>query len=269
MTTPLEIEPLHHQEEVMGTIVTFDLFIKTTASRAAIYPQLARAKASLHRADAVFSTWKPNSPMSQLRSGEITLSEVPRDIVDVLELCLRAKELTHGWFDPWALPGGVDPTGYVKGWSAQRALDLLRDLPVVGAIVNAAGDIACFGSPDGANPFRVGISDPFFKGQLVAVAELRDGAIATSGVAERGEHLFDPTLGMYRAGAQSATVTGPDLGLADALATAIAVCGQAGLELVDEIEDYEALVISSDQSRSSTPGFPFANPHGAAEQTSS
>jgi thiamine biosynthesis lipoprotein len=267
VTNSNEIEQLHHREEVMGTIVTFDLYVRTSASRAAIYPQLARAKASLQRADAVFSTWKPNSPMSQLRSGDVTLAEVPRDIVDVLEACLKAKELTHGWFDPWSLPGGVDPTGYVKGWSAQRALDLLRDLPIVGAIVNAAGDIACFGSPDGQHPFRVGITDPFSKGQLSAIAELDGGAIATSGVAERGEHLFDPHAGTYRAGAQSATVTGPDLGLADALATAIAVCGDAGLELLYEIDDYEGFVISPDRSRIATPSFPFANDDGPGAAT--
>ena len=35
VTNSNEIEQLHHREEVMGTIVTFDLYVRTSASRAA------------------------------------------------------------------------------------------------------------------------------------------------------------------------------------------------------------------------------------------
>ena len=28
--------------------------------------------------------------------------------------------MSGGWFDPWAMPGGVDPTGLVKGWAVDR-----------------------------------------------------------------------------------------------------------------------------------------------------
>lgn len=258
MTREQEVEQLHRAEEVMGTIVTFDLYVERDTPRAGIYPQLARAKASLHRADAVFSTWKPNSPMSQLRSGEMSLAEVPTDIVGVLEQCRVAKELTKGLFDPWALPGGVDPTGYVKGWAAQRALDLLRELPLVGAIVNAAGDVACLGGPAQGQLFRVGVADPLAKGRLVAIAEVA-GAIATSGTTERGEHLFDPRTQSFHAGAKSASVTGPDLGLADAFATAIAVAGSDGLSFLEEVPGYEGFVVGNDGTRTSTPGFPFVN----------
>ncbi len=80
--------------------------------------------------------------MSRLRRGEISVSMAPPPVEEVLDLCATAHELSDGWFDPWALPGGVDPTGYVKGWAAQRALADLEDPAVAGAIVNAAGDIA-------------------------------------------------------------------------------------------------------------------------------
>lgn len=258
MTSARGVDLLHLQEEVMGTIVTFDLYVPEDAPRDKIYAQLARAKAALHRADAVFSIWKPNSPMSQLRAGAATIDEVPHDIVDVLELCRTAKELTRGVFDPWALPGGIDPTGYVKGWAAQRALDLLADLPLVGAIVNAAGDIASFGGPNTREHFRVGITDPKAKHHLVAIARLK-AAIATSGTSERGDHLYDPTAQTFRAAAASATVTGPDLGLADALATAIAVAGSDALEWLGQIPGYEGFVIANNGAPHSTPGFPFVD----------
>jgi hypothetical protein len=53
-------------------------------------------------------------------------------------------------------------------------------------------------------------------------------------------------------------VTGPDLGLADALATAVAVAGEPGLDLIDAIEGYEALIINPDGSRRWTKRFPIA-----------
>ena len=58
--------------------------------------------------------------------------------------------------------------------------------------------------------------------------------------------------------AASASVTGPDLGLADALATALTVAGDSGLAWFDPIDGYEALVIALDGARKWTGGFPFA-----------
>ena len=83
------------------------------------------------------------------------------------------------------MPGGVDPTGYVKGWAAQRALAALVSSEISGAMVNAAGDIASFGGPAPDTPFRIGIADPFSPGRLACVVELT-GAIATSGTYRAG-----------------------------------------------------------------------------------
>jgi len=54
------------------------------------------------------------------------------------------------------------------------------------------------------------------------------------------------------------SVTGPDLGLADALATALAVAGEPGLDLIKALDGYEALIIAIDRSRRWTRHFPFA-----------
>jgi hypothetical protein len=56
-----------------------------------------------------------------------------------------ARDLSGGWFDPWAVPGGFDPSGYVKGWAAQNALAAFRSNGICGVLVNAAGDIASSG----------------------------------------------------------------------------------------------------------------------------
>jgi len=246
----------------MGTVVTIDVY--TTDSRAGtdVSRQLATARAILQHADAVFSTWQPHSPVSRLRRGEIALAEAPAEVSEVLGQCAIARELSGGWFDPWAMPGGIDPTGYVKGWAAQKALGAFRASGICGAIVNAAGDIASFGSLGPGQPFRIGIADPFSPRRLIEVVYLT-GAIATSGTYERGNHLIDPNTGRPAARAASASVTGPDLGLADALATALAVAGAPGLDMVEALDGYEALIIAPDGSRRWTQHFPFA-PHEAA-----
>lgn len=265
----------------MGTIVVIDVYAvagSAAASPAAASPaagqpggeigrQLAGAVAILHRADEVFSTWRPDSPVSRLRRGEITSAQAPAEVAGILERCAIARDLSGGWFDPWAVPGGFDPSGYVKGWAAQEALAAFGATGlgatgfgaagVCGVLVNAAGDIASAGGMGDGRPFRIGIADPRAPLRLAEVVEL-DGAIATSGTYERGEHLIDPRSGRPAARAASASVTGPDLGLADALATAMAVAGEAGLALIDEIDGYEALVINPDGSRRQTRRFPVA-----------
>ena len=249
----------------MGTVVTTDVYTTDGTAGPHLSRQLATAQAILQRADAVFSTWRPHSPVSRLRRGEITSAQAPPEVREVLEQCAIARELSGGWFDPWAMPGGVDPTGYVKGWAAQQALGAFRASGICGAIVNAAGDIASSGGPGGGRPFRIGIADPFSPRRLAEVVYLT-GAIATSGTYERGAHLIDPHTGRLIARAASASVTGPDLGLADALATAVAVAGAPGLDLIEALDGYEALIIALDGSRRWTEHFPFA-PREAAPRS--
>jgi FAD:protein FMN transferase len=246
---------LHHDEPVMGTVVTFDLYDDVATSKE-LRSFLDEAIDVLQAADEVFSTYKSDSPLSRLRRGEISLSQCPADVTVILDLCRVATTITDGWFDPWAMPGGVDPTGYVKGWAAQQSLDVLRRCGVRGALVNAAGDTASFGGPQPSAAFRIGIVDPFDTHTLACVVN-SPGAVATSGVYERGEHLIDPRTGQPLSRAASATVTGPDLGLADALATALAVAGRELLPLIEAIPDYEGLMIGYDRDAAMTAGFPI------------
>lgn len=251
------LHAVHHRESVMGTVVTIDLYTADGSTGRGVTSGLAAARDILQRADAVFSTWRSDSPLSKLRRGEITEPDAPAEFTEVLSLCTTARAASDGWFDPWAMPGGLDPTGCVKGWAAQRALAALRVPGVSGALVNAAGDIASFGALGAGTPFRIGIADPFAPRRLATIVSLT-GSIATSGTYERGAHLIDPRSGQPAARVASASVTGPDLGLADGLATAIAVAGEPGLALLGSLDGYEALVIAHDGSRQWTTGFPFA-----------
>jgi FAD:protein FMN transferase len=257
---------LHHDEPVMGTVVTFDLYDSDVASKD-LQVFLDEAIEVLHDADDVFSTYKTDSPISRLRRGEITLGECPSKVLEVLELCRDARRISDGWFDPWSLPGGVDPTGYVKGWAAQCSLEALRRSGIRGALVNAAGDTASFGCPQQGAAFRIGIVDPAATQRLACIVN-SPGAVATSGVYERSGHLMDPHTGRPASRAASATVTGTDLGLADALATALAVAGEQALPLIEALDDYEALIIGYDGTAAMTSDFPVARDPSPSPRTS-
>lgn len=256
---------VHHEEEVMGTIVTIDLYGDSTVLTTTRWtPLVESACRVLHEADEVFSTWRVDSVLSRVRRGELAAGTQPV-MVEVLGSCEEARALSSGWFDPWAMPGGVDPSGYVKGWAAQQALSQIVAPGVHGAIVNAAGDVAAFGAPAQGKQFRVGVVDPFDRTRLACVVAL-DASLATSGTYERGAHLVDPRSGEPAAAVASASVSGPDLGLADSLATAITVSGSP--ELVQAVNGYEAFVIDQDGGRRATRGFPFALPVGAVAAVS-
>ena len=251
-----EAPALRHAHEVMGTMVSFDVRVGD-AEPGAARVALARACARLDRADAVFSTWKPNSPMSQLRRNDVLLDDLTPEIASVLELCAVARDLSGGWFDPWAMPGGVDPTGLVKGWAAEQALGELRAAGVRAAMVSAGGDLATFGGPHPGSAWRIGVRDPWAADRIACVLE-SPGAVATSGRYERGNHVLDPHTGLAASGWVSATVAGPELWLADALATGLLAAGEAGLARIEAVNGYEGYVISEAGTVAMTVAFPLA-----------
>ena len=220
---------------------------------------LARAQAKLDWVDDVFSTYKPDSPVSRLRRGEITVDEAPPEVAEVLELCRRVRDASDGWFDPWNLPGGVDPTGLVKGWAAERAMDELRRIGLPGALINAGGDVTAIGRPAPGEPWRIGIQNPLVRDRLLLNMELDGpGAVATSGVYERGPHLVDPHTGTTVTDLLSATVTGIDLAFADALATALYVSGGLLLDKLTRLAGYHGFVVYADGTIRTTRDLPVA-----------
>lgn len=243
-----------HLEAAMGTVVGI------TSAGPLPRAALRAAVDVLHEADRVFSTWNRSSPMARLRAGEVDFAELaPTDratIGSVLDRCVLARELSGGAFDPWAMPGGVDPTGLVKGWAVGRARAALRDRGVDVVMVNGGGDIAVAGRPGGA-PWRVGVRHPDQPTQFAAVLEVV-ATVATSGTYERPGELLDPASGRAVGLGVSATVLGPDLDLVDALATGLAVGGPAVLPAIDRLAGYEAYLISQSGRHYATTGMPFA-----------
>ncbi len=239
----------------MGTVFSFVLVVSASGAGDL---QLERAEALLHQLDRLLTTYDPSSPMSRVREGSLALVDAPHEIAEVLQACARARRISRGWFDPWSMPGGCDPTGLVKGWAVEAVLRLF-DVPGVGGVlVNGGGDIACRGEPAPGERWRVGLRHPWRADAFAGVVTL-DHAIATSGTYERPGQLIHPGTGAATAAAVQASVTGPDLALADALATALAVAGDDLLPDVAALDGYEAHLIRPDGTETATPGFPFTS----------
>ncbi|MCU1592345.1 MAG: hypothetical protein JWP11_3601 [Frankiales bacterium] len=208
----------------------------------------------LRHADAVFSTYRDDSDLSRLRSGEITAAHADPAVDEVLALCADAKRATDGWFDV-DLPGGLDPSGLVKGWAIERSLAVLEQLTGVDVCLNVGGDVAVRVWP-GSLPFVAGIEDPRDRSRVATTVALSAGGLATSGTAARGLHIIDPHTGQAVADVASVSVIGPSLMWADVHATAAFARGREGVRWVESVPSYDALVIHLDGSSEATTSWP-------------
>lgn len=212
----------------MGTVISLD--VRTVLPAGEVEAALRAAEAVLHDADATFSTYRPDSWISRLARREVRPADLPADVIEVFGICAEVEQLTDGWFTVrWRGDGGLDPTGLVKGWAAGRAGQVLRAHGLADHCVNAAGDVALGGRPPGEPAWRVGVVDPRSSQALLGIipagGSTGDGAVATSGIAERGAHVRDPRSGEPVTSVLSATVVGPDPAVADGLATALVAAG--------------------------------------------
>ena len=242
---------LRKQFPVWGTIVDVDI-ASSVVSKDGLNQGMQQVIDFCKQVDADFSTYIDTSWVTRLRTHHIEISSCPPSVQEVWELCLQAKYLTDGAFDPWAVEGGFDPSGLVKGWAADKCADLLVSQGIEHVQVNAAGDLSLRGGfyDGGVKPWRIGVVNPQNRGEVVETFEISDGAIATSGNYERGAHINDPYTGMIAIGAASATVIGPLGWLCDALATALMVAGEEGAKYFaqPELAGYELFVINRNEN---------------------
>jgi thiamine biosynthesis lipoprotein len=237
-----------YQIEVWGTILYIEA-ASTSIDGATLDRAIDDVKSFVVDVDNAFSTYKNDSFISRLRRREIEIGQCPHDVQEVWDACHNAKYLSDGAFDPWAVDGGFDPSGYVKGWAADRVAEILQRAGAEHVQVNAAGDLTLRGGnilDSGViESWKIGVVNPDNTHEVYRIFEIYDGAIATSGTYERGAHITDPYTGMIAIGAKSATVLGPDGGLTDALATALMVTGDNGIKFFGqpELTDYSAWCI--------------------------
>jgi FAD:protein FMN transferase len=230
-------------EQIMGTAISLDIADPLPAD---VVTGLADdVFAWMRVVDERFSTYKETSEISRIAAGSLRPEEASADVGDVLATCADLWRETDGYFDVYAT-GGLDPSGYVKGWAVQVASDRLLAAGAHNHCVNAGGDVRVRGHPRRGEPWRVGVRHPSDPAAVCFVLAGTDLAVATSGTYERGQHVVDPRRGVAAAGLCSVTVTGPDLGRADAYATAAVAMGEAGLDWLARLDGYESAAVTDD-----------------------
>lgn len=145
--------------------------------------------------------------------------------------------------------------GIGKGYAANKAMQLMKNMGIEGGVVNASGDLISWGKQENGGDWRIGISDPTAPKKVMAWLVVGETAVITSGDYEkffmndgkRFAHIIDPRTGYPTTGIKSVTIVCPDAELADALATSVFVLGEEeGLSLINALKGIEGLLITDD-----------------------
>jgi FAD:protein FMN transferase len=197
---------------------------------------------SLREADRVFSTYRADSVITAIRRGELDLADAPDEVHEVLAIGARAERATDGAFSVWR--PDLEPSGVVKGWATERAAAALHALAGTDSCLSAGGDMVC--RSVSGQPWRVGIEDPHDPARVLAVVDVGDGAVATSGAAHRGAHLVDARSGAAPGGVAQVTVVARSLTDADVDATAAYALGARAAQWLGHRVGRSGLVVWTD-----------------------
>ena len=235
-------------EAVMGTVVTVEVRDQRPGSE--VEPAIAAVFATLRDLDERFSPYRADSEVSRLADGTLAESDVSPELRYVLAACDHLTESSDGAFDArhHRSDGRLDPSGFVKGWAVDEAALALEAAGLRHWSINAGGDVSLRGGP-----WTVGIQHPDLRDRVAARVSVSDGAIATSGLYERGSHIRDPRSGSVPEELRSVTVIGPELTWADAYATTAFAMGLDGLAWVERHPGYGAIAITTDDRLVWTP----------------
>ena len=184
---------------------------------------------------------------------------------------LRAAREASGWEGVTLSPGArsvrfrkpgleLDFGGMGKGWALDRAAALLKGLGVNAALLGLGNSsYYAMGSPPGKPGWLIVIPDPNDPGEPLRCVFLKDGALSTSGSAQRSfevdgrrfSHIIDPRTGQPSSGMVQVTVTARTATESDVYATAIFVLGPYEAEnSLDDADGVSALLVMEEDRAS-------------------
>lgn len=222
--------------------------------------------------DRCYSLWDAGSVLSRIASGALRLSDAPEEVRDTYALALSWRDRTGGAFTPHRPDGVLDLSGIVKAMAIRDAGELLdrvgsASASASGWMISAGGDVLVRGRhgalvPD--DPWRVGIVDPADRNRVVGIVDLdRRRAVATSGTAERGDHIWRRAAPVFT----QATVIADDIVTADVLATAVIGGDEGDLARLTADGSVDVVAFAVDGAVWATPGAAGALSATVAETT--
>lgn len=253
-----------HTFGTMGTVVSIDL--PGATNDAATAAALGDVESAFSGADATFSLYRAETPLSRVASGEITLAAAGDDVIEAYASAIQWRRLTGGAFTPNRPDGVIDLSGIVKARTIAAGAAALISAGIEHWCINAGGDILTAGNPATGASWTVGIVDPADRGALFTAVTLTSArpAVATSGSAERGDHIWrssDPhdfRHDQRDARLVQVSVIAGDIVTADVLATAIVAGGVTTREILADNWPIDVLTIDGRGRATMTPGFEAA-----------
>lgn len=231
---------VRHQVQVGASRFGFCFTAPQAMDRRGAGEALADAVAELRALDTTFGPLRERSLVSRFRRGEIA-ADLYAPLADLVERCVLMRAATDGWFDAWAVPGGFDPSGLVKGWSVERAAARLRAAGIANYAIHAGADVTVRGHSPANRPWKIAVRDPYDGRRVIETLELTSGAVATTGAAGRRDHIVDPHTGRQSEGFALTTVVGPELSAANGYAIALYAAGPTALSWFPTADGYRAL----------------------------
>lgn len=221
---------------------------------------------------------KRSIKMSELTSGAFDIcGEVSRFIWDFKERkevehsndkINRCKELVNY---KWIEIDSIQSTVYLKrkgmfigfggigkGYAAERCKSIMNDYGVESGLINASGDIFCWGQAMKSDLWKIVVPDPEHPDQPILNLKINNGSIVTSGNYEnfilndgqRLSHIIDPRSGQPVSHIKSVTVTCPMPEIADAFATALTVMQiDEALSLINQLNHIECIIIDANDQK--------------------
>ncbi len=142
--------------------------------------------------------------------------------------------------------------GIAKGFIVDEGIAILQNFGFENVMVEAGGDLMALGEKSPRSPWKIGLQAPRAEmGKTMATFNVENQAVATSGdymqaftIDFLNHHIIDPRSGYSSPEFASVSVSAPSVALADGLATALMVMGNAGLDLVEGLSGCEAYAVT-------------------------
>lgn len=238
---------MRHVFTTMGTVASIEIPADHEA-------QLPMVEETFREIDERFSLYRPDSELSRIASGSLALTAASATLRASYERANEWRIRTAGLFSPQRPDGVLDLNGIVKAEAIERAGALLDAAGCPTWAINVGGDILV--RTTASQPSVTGVADPSDPDALLCSVTLVGDhrALATSGSAQRGDHI-------WRGGEAApdhfvqVSVVAADIVTADVLATAIVAGGPDGLDNITDRWAVDVLAVNRDGSLLGTPGF--------------
>ncbi len=203
--------------------------------------------------DEKYSPYKETSLVAKINRQELDTSDYDDELQEIEAWAEQAKQETHGYFNVWH-KGAYDPSGIVKGWAIDKVARMMSQ-STNDFYIDAGGDIQTNGRRKDGQAWRIGIRNPFNRDENIAVLGLSGQAVATSGTAIRGQHIYNPLADGPIKSNLSLSVIAPNIIDADRMATAAFAMGHDGINFIERLDGYEAYLVDDQGIATQTTGW--------------